>query len=429
MRWLALLAILLVLPAHGLERRGKQRRHTPLLEILPGGPYESQLGQERLQGSRGETITTPRASTRGCDTGTGTTIVASGVECLQREGFSPSAQWTNLFVRSKEGNNWGRALAVTWSADADVAPDGTTTADRMQEDNTNSQHLSDAFGVTTTIGQTYIMSIYAKAGTRNWVYAVKSGGSQARAWYNLTTCALGTVESGVTAYITGPDSRGYCRLTAVIDGPLHIGGVSHNFGWALATGDNVATYVGGGATQYATFWNAQLVAGAVQYPICETAAVSATCNADYGTVPVPAEMSAAEGCAKYCITPTWTGNYPGSNTFVIDGDNISQVTRFAFINAGATPGNLDMRMVTLGVSQPVSWVAGQQVCFLAEWSQSGSFDRLTNLRTGTRSVNSTFNAVPTLTSPLGIGALNNGSLPASGLYLSDIQFGKLGTCR
>jgi hypothetical protein len=296
MKKLLFLALVLALvPAHGIERRRGRDRTPPVFELLPGGPYESQLGQDRLQGSRGESVATTRASTYTCANYTGVSNLSNNIECMEPRGLSVYAAASNLMQRSDEAEQWGRLLATTATANADTAPDGTLTADRIHEDNTNNQHLADHVGITTVIGTTYTMSVYAKAGTRNWVYSVKSGGTQARAWFNLTTCTVGTVEAGVTASISGPDSRGFCRLVAVVDGPGHIGGVSTNFGWALANADGSASYLGGGASQYAIFWRSQVEAGTFATPAIQTVAVvPVQRNADVIEATLP-EQPVAEG--------------------------------------------------------------------------------------------------------------------------------------
>lgn len=77
----------------------------------------------------------------------------------------------NLAIQSQTLDNvaWNQSNA-TIGANATTAPDGTTTADKLQEDTTNGVHNNSlSSNITTVSGQSYILSIYAKAAERAYV--------------------------------------------------------------------------------------------------------------------------------------------------------------------------------------------------------------------------------------------------------------------
>jgi hypothetical protein len=126
----------------------------------------------------------------------------------------------NLLTFSEQLDNavWAKtALAV--SANAAVAPNGTTTADTFVS-TASAGASSGAQQVITGTVAPYTFSVYAKAGTANFLRLVMtSNGSatNAKAWFNLATGTLGTVESGVTASITDVGNGWYrCSIARTL---------------------------------------------------------------------------------------------------------------------------------------------------------------------------------------------------------------------
>lgn len=91
------------------------------------------------------------------------TIYATGESGLLIEGSR-----TNLLTRSEEldHSDWTKTN-TTISANAVAAPDGATTADKIQEDNTSNAHLATR-SFSGTNGTTYVCSIYLKAAERGF---------------------------------------------------------------------------------------------------------------------------------------------------------------------------------------------------------------------------------------------------------------------
>jgi hypothetical protein len=95
---------------------------------------------------------------------------------------------------------------------------------------------------TTT---TSSFSIIAKAGERNWLYLrfIDASATIKQGWFNLTTGALGTIESGMTGTIQSA-GNGYYRCT--FTGPAFAGVNTTLIG--ISNADAVTTYTGDGSS-------------------------------------------------------------------------------------------------------------------------------------------------------------------------------------
>ena len=183
----------------------------------------------------------------------------------------------NLFTYSEQFDNaaWIKENA-TISINATNAPNGTLTADKLQEDNSLNKHdfyfSGGAFGVPTTTGQTYTISIYAKAAERNFMQ-IALGTSQVtgnpRVNFNLSNGTISAVDSGITATIESAANGFYrCNLTVTaattsltIVVQTQISGTAARFAaYTGTTGSGIFT------------WGAQLVEGtsALDYQATET---------------------------------------------------------------------------------------------------------------------------------------------------------------
>jgi hypothetical protein len=158
----------------------------------------------------------------------------------------------NLLTYSEQFDNavWTKGSA-TITANSAVAPDGTTTADKLVENTAFGAHqvfVSFTFAVNVA----YSWSVYAKAAERSWIWVNAQDGSDNRTWFDLANGAVGTNSAGNAASITSVGNGWYrcsvSRTTAAASGFFAAG---------LATADNTATYTGDGASG-AFIWGADL---------------------------------------------------------------------------------------------------------------------------------------------------------------------------
>ena len=186
---------------------------------------------------------------------------------------------TNLLRYSAqlEIGAWGKTRA-TVTANAAVAPDGDSTADKIVEDATASSTHFIAQTITVTAGTTYVLSAYVKADERNWfTFQLPSSimGAAKNAFFDVSDGTIGTVTSGVTAAIAFVGDGWYrCSVTFT-----PTASVSASFTFVLADADNSISYTGDG-TSGLFAWGYQVEAGAFATSYIPTTTASLTRNAD-----------------------------------------------------------------------------------------------------------------------------------------------------
>ncbi len=181
---------------------------------------------------------------------------------------------TNLCLQSQTFDNasWTKS-AATVSADAIVAPDGTTTADKIVEDATSASHTVYQ-SITLVAASVYTWSVYAKAGERTWLQLNAHDGSAHKTYFDLANGVVGTNAAGNTAAITALANGWYrctlSRTAGVTGGFLEAG---------AASADNTASYAGD-ITKGLYVWGAQIEAAAFPSSYIPTTTASATRAAD-----------------------------------------------------------------------------------------------------------------------------------------------------
>ena len=128
-------------------------------------------------------------------------------------------QWApaNLLTNSQdfEAAAWSKVNA-TVSANATVAPDGTTTADEINEGVATGNHYIQV-STSPSSGATYVVSVYAKAGTTGFLQILYDGitGTNDFCNFDLTN---GTVGTGTGGQITSVGNGWYrCSITGTSD--------------------------------------------------------------------------------------------------------------------------------------------------------------------------------------------------------------------
>jgi hypothetical protein len=101
-------------------------------------------------------------------------------------------------------------------------------------------------GSTIATNDTYTMSVFAKAGTRNWLIIDHYTATTNYTWFDLSTGSVGTTGSGVTASIRDAGDGWYqCSVTRTTTSTVSI-----YIGVYLSTGDGVSSYLGASGTAY-----------------------------------------------------------------------------------------------------------------------------------------------------------------------------------
>jgi hypothetical protein len=189
------------------------------------------------------------------------------------------SQRTNINLYSEQFDNisWIK-LSSNVTSNATTAPDGTTTADKLIEDNTNANHLVQQ--VIVASNASYTFSVFAKKAERNWVVlrSVNASFQNVKAWFNIDAGTIGTLENGATTKITN-FSNGWYKLEMTI--PSYSTGFE--FRISTSTGNGVDSYTG--TTGNGVYlWGAQLEAGSYATSYIPTTSASVTRNADVITL-------------------------------------------------------------------------------------------------------------------------------------------------
>jgi hypothetical protein len=181
----------------------------------------------------------------------------------------------NLLTYSEQFDNaaWVKS-AVTVTANATTAPDGTTTADKIAETSATSEHSINN-GVASVASTVYTGSVYLKASERTVARVSFANLANGSVWFDLSAGTVGTKQSAVTTATITAVGNGWYRCAAT----WTANGVSNFFTVGPATADNVATYAG--TTGSGVFaWGAQLEP--VTYQTTPSTYVATTTAAYYG---------------------------------------------------------------------------------------------------------------------------------------------------
>lgn len=173
----------------------------PQGESNGGNPYYWYRGTRYSSISNIPGWTFTRASGAYAPTASGSLVwFAANEPRITDAGFTVEGAATNLLTYSQDFSNaaWAKT-ATTITANATVAPDGTTTADLLTVAVTNAEHHVSQGSLSVVNGTAYTVSVFAKAGTENVLFLWNSqGGSMGSV--NLST---GAVTGGVTAQLSG----------------------------------------------------------------------------------------------------------------------------------------------------------------------------------------------------------------------------------
>lgn len=192
---------------------------------------------------------------------------------------------TNLALWSEAFDNAAWVpTAATVTADAVIAPDGNSTADKLVESNTNAAHQIVQTFTKAASQLVYEGSVYAKPAGRNWVFLdLEDGlGNGADAYFNVSTGALGGLNSIGTGtaldYSISTAANGFYRVTLTM---LSNSAVTIVEAVRTASADGNSSYAGDGVSGLA-LWGAQVEQGNGQFPTSyiPTTNAAVTRNAD-----------------------------------------------------------------------------------------------------------------------------------------------------
>lgn len=174
------------------------------------------------------------------------------------EGYIHESAHTNMILQSSD-------LAVTWACancaatgNAVVGPNDGLTFDaetlESYDASGNVEHrLTQA--ATVTAG-TWEFSVWGKAGSQSWMFLKDATIANGAAWFNVSTCARGTAQTGIIVSHVKQYANGWCRMSIRFTGTA----AAHSFHIGFTNADNALTYDDGtNASVDVSVWGAQLV--------------------------------------------------------------------------------------------------------------------------------------------------------------------------
>lgn len=232
-------------------------------------------------------------------------------------GLEIEEQRTNLLTYSEQFNDatWTKS-ASSITANTVVSPDGTLNADKLVEDATSAAHFVRQ-NFTSTVGVTYVSSIYLKAAERTSAFVIHYDGSVfAGVSVNLSTGALsappvptGLTDASATSTITSV-GNGWYRVSV---SRAQVSTTTTQLRVALQNGSN-DVYTGDG-TSGIYIWGAQLEAGAFATSYIPTVASQVTRAADAASM-TGTNFSSWYNAAEGTLYADFARASPSANSFV-----------------------------------------------------------------------------------------------------------------
>jgi hypothetical protein len=192
---------------------------------------------------------------------------------------------TNLLTYSQDFSNaaWSKTACSITTA-ANIAPDGTQTAQLLVESATTNSHFINQLVTKAASAITYTGTYYFKAATRTYSYlqVQDGGGNGATVYFNLTTGAISTVATLVGTGFTSPSAtitsvgNGWyrCSLTVTSNSATNI------YLYAATSLNGSSTSYTGDGTSGIYIWSAQLEALAFPTSYIPTTSAQVTRAAD-----------------------------------------------------------------------------------------------------------------------------------------------------
>lgn len=199
---------------------------------------------------------------------------------LAPTGLMIEAAATNLLLRSAEFDNasWTKSR-TTATANALTGPDGTASAELIAGTGAAGGPMSVQQSVTASGSTAYAISVWAKAGTANWLCITGfDGTSTPGQWFDLSTGAIGQTDAGMSSPQIQAFANGWYRCSVIRTTGAGATSLQAEFAQAASNGTTLTA-----DTRTFHLWGAQLEAGSAATSYIATAGATAPRSADVGT--------------------------------------------------------------------------------------------------------------------------------------------------
>lgn len=190
-------------------------------------------------------------------------------------GFLSEAISTNRLLQSQAFDivSWTKSEA-TVNANESASPAGGATVDGIAASSVAGAHYVEQ--AATLTAATYVLSVFAKAGDRDWLYLENSTVANANAYFDLANGALGTKGAGATEAFIENYGNGWYRCAISFTGTA----ASHTLRIYAAEADTDNIFTGDDSTTSVSLWGAQVEAHAFPTTYIPTTTATATRNGD-----------------------------------------------------------------------------------------------------------------------------------------------------
>jgi hypothetical protein len=297
-------------------------------------------------------------------------------DTLESEGILIESEATNLALRSQEFDNasWSKVRGAI-TANAETAPDGTMTMDKLVEDTSNNTHFFSQS--RTGSNETTTLSVFAKeAGRTRFALIMGNSVSQSMAaFFNLTLGVVSAVEAEDADY-TSPSAtiehvgNGIYRCSLTVTK----GSVNNNNSPQinLATNLNAFSYTGDGVSGI-YIWGAQLELGSTMTSYIPTVAATVTRAAD-----ILGDMVTSSVAEPDLTTTPPEALWVAATNYAIDDIVIRTTTHKKYINIQAGV-DATLPEVDAALDTPTRWIE------IGSTNRYAMFDTLRNTQTITTS--------------------------------------------
>lgn len=295
----------------------------PYGAIAVGPAFDWNLLRDGMTPKRGS-VTFTRASTATYIHPTTGFITSAAINAarIESDGLLIEPQRTNLWIRSQEFENasWNKTYMTSSAANAVTGPDGIASAELISEKSaTASQWIYSNTACAVGAGASVSMSVYAKAGTRQWLQffvSLSEASGNPRANFDILNGALGAYDAGFAPTAIGAAASGWFRCCAKFTAVPSI--VNPILSMARSSSEARAPSYAGSTSNNLSLYGAQIEVGGYSTSYIPTTATAATRSADVCTLTIPAGVSSIQitygdnTTATVSVTPGGTYVLPAS---------------------------------------------------------------------------------------------------------------------